>query len=423
MQERIGVPRLGEEANEVDGIALEHFRVGDVEPIVVDAELRARAHLPPRLPVERPQQPAEAGRRLELLHLQRRAQDRRQIADVLGDEEVVLHEALDRAQAAAPVVAELLREPGLHVEGQQLLGAAALEMQIAANRPEEVLALAEGRHLVGLEDAGGHRRRPDALAIKVLREPVQRMQVAQAALAILDVGLDLVAALARGAMALVALGHLGIDEVARRAGDDLVAEALLERHVEIGIAVDEAGVEQRRADGNVGGAQLDALADRARGVADLEAEIPEHVENVLCDALAPRGLLVGQKKQQIDIGAGRQQPAPVAARRHDRHALGIGRVGRAIDVRDRVIVEHADELILEHRQPRRATPAVAVALQTAARFLARALNQRLKPRNEPSTRRGRLSVGAEGRAQLLAQLTRVEIGSGMLDHFIHGDLM
>ena len=61
------------------------------------------------------------GERLELLHLQRRAQDGRQVADVLGDEEVVLHEALDGDQAAAVVVAELCGQPRLHVEGQHLL--------------------------------------------------------------------------------------------------------------------------------------------------------------------------------------------------------------------------------------------------------------------------------------------------------------
>ena len=94
------------------------------------------------------QQPAEPGRCLELLHLQRRAQDRRQIADVLGDEEVVLHEALDGDQAAAVVVAELRGEPRLHIERQHLLRAAAEEVQEAADGPQEVLAAAEGRDLL-----------------------------------------------------------------------------------------------------------------------------------------------------------------------------------------------------------------------------------------------------------------------------------
>ncbi len=169
MQERVGVARLGEEPYEVHAITLEHVRVGDVQPIVVDAKLGARAHLTPRLPIERPEQPAQPRRRLELLHLQGCAQDRRQIADVLGNEEVVLHEALDRAQAAALAVAELLCQPGLHVESEDLLGTAAQEVQVAADRPKEVLAAAERCHLVGLEDAGRHGGRPHALTVEVFR--------------------------------------------------------------------------------------------------------------------------------------------------------------------------------------------------------------------------------------------------------------
>ena len=135
MQERVGKVRLGEKADEVHRIALEHILVGDVQPVVVDAEVGALAQLPALLPVQRAQEPAESGRCLELLHLQRRAQDRRQIADVLGDEKVVLHEAFDGDQAAAVVVTELRGEPRLHIERQHLLRAAAEEVQKAADRP------------------------------------------------------------------------------------------------------------------------------------------------------------------------------------------------------------------------------------------------------------------------------------------------
>ena len=148
------------------------------------------------------------------------------------------------------------------------------------------------------------------------------VQVAQAALAVLDVRLDLVAALAGLPVAAIVLCHLRVDESARRAGDDLAPEAILELGVKLRIAVDQPGIDQRRAHGNVV-AHLDALVDRARRVPDLEAEIPEHVEHVLSDALAPRRLLIGEQKQQIDIRARRQQRAPIAARCHDRHALGI----------------------------------------------------------------------------------------------------
>ena len=52
------------------------------------------------------------------------AEDAGQIADFLGDEEVVLHEALDMAQAAMRLVAEAFGELGLAVEAQAVLAAA-----------------------------------------------------------------------------------------------------------------------------------------------------------------------------------------------------------------------------------------------------------------------------------------------------------
>ena len=43
MEEGAGLLGQGEEADEVDGIALEHLGVGDVEPAVVDAEIAGGA--------------------------------------------------------------------------------------------------------------------------------------------------------------------------------------------------------------------------------------------------------------------------------------------------------------------------------------------------------------------------------------------
>jgi hypothetical protein len=54
--------------------------------------------------------------------LQRGAEDAGEVADVLGDQEVVLHEALDVRQPGMLGVAEPLGDLALHVEGQPLLG-------------------------------------------------------------------------------------------------------------------------------------------------------------------------------------------------------------------------------------------------------------------------------------------------------------
>ena len=81
------------------------------------------------------------------------AQDGGEIADVLGGEEVVLHEALDVAQAGMRGVTEPHRDIALHVKRQALLGAAGEEMHVAADRPQEILATAEHLVFVAVEHA------------------------------------------------------------------------------------------------------------------------------------------------------------------------------------------------------------------------------------------------------------------------------
>ena len=220
-------------------------------------------------------------------------------------------------------------------------------------------------------------------------------------------------------MAHIEFGHLGIDEGARRAVHHLGAETLLELAVELSVAVDQARIEQGRAHGDVG-AHLDALVDGAGRVPDLEAEIPQNVEHVLGDALAPRRLLVGKQEQQVDVGAGRQQRAAVAAGGDDRHALGVRRIGRPVDVRHRVVVEDADQLVLEVRQPGGATAPAVVCFELAAGRGTRIGDQRLQALDHGAARFGGIiAVGAEIRRQLRAQLASVEIGRGLLDRCIH----
>ena len=92
---------------------------------------------------KRADEAVEHRRRLGLTLLERRAEDGGEVADLLGDQEVVLHEALDVFQAGMRGVAEPHRDLALDVEGQPLLGAAGHEMHVAAHRPQEILGLPE----------------------------------------------------------------------------------------------------------------------------------------------------------------------------------------------------------------------------------------------------------------------------------------
>ena len=77
----------------------------------------------------------------------------------------------------------------------------------------------------GVEHAALDQLLDVAHAIDVFGDPEQRVQVAQAALAVLDVRLDQIARLAGAAVALLALGELGGDEIGAGALHDLLVEA------------------------------------------------------------------------------------------------------------------------------------------------------------------------------------------------------
>ena len=82
-------------------------------------------------------------------------------------------------------------------------------MDIAADRPQEIGAAAECAVLLRVEHATFEQFVRFAHAIDVFGDPEQRMQVAQAPFAVLDVGFDQIARLAGAAMPLFALGKLG----------------------------------------------------------------------------------------------------------------------------------------------------------------------------------------------------------------------
>jgi hypothetical protein len=97
-------------------------------------------------------------------------------------------------------------------------------MQLAAHGPEEALAAAKAPVFVRGEDAGLDELFLRLVGIKVLGEPMQRMQIAQAALAVLDVGLDEITRGAGARMPRVLLGELGLDEGPGVAFKHLLAE-------------------------------------------------------------------------------------------------------------------------------------------------------------------------------------------------------
>ena len=97
-----------EQADEIYRILGEDNLVDCIDAAVLDAEVRGAAKMGAALPAEGRQERAEARQRLELLHLERRADDAGQLADFLGDEKIMLHEALDGAKSGMTAITETL---------------------------------------------------------------------------------------------------------------------------------------------------------------------------------------------------------------------------------------------------------------------------------------------------------------------------
>ena len=185
-----------------------------------------------------------------------------QVADDFGLQEEILHKALDRALARAVGVAHPRRHLALQIEREPVLGAPRDRVEMTAHRPEKRLGAAERAVLGRGEQADIHQFARLAHLVDVLADPVERVEVAQPPLALLDVGFDDVAAVAQPFVALLALGELLGHELPLGALDDLGPEARLDLAVERLVAPDIAPLEHRGADRQVLAAHPHHLVER-----------------------------------------------------------------------------------------------------------------------------------------------------------------
>ena len=148
------------------------------------------------------------------------ADDARQIADILRHEKIVLHETLDGGKAGARLIIQGISNLTLDVEGKALFRLAGDEMHLATHSPEKIIGLFEQPEFRPRQDAELDQIGRIADVVIIFGDPEQRVQVAQPALAFLDVRLHQITRIASLAVALVALGELGGDEFRAGAGDD-----------------------------------------------------------------------------------------------------------------------------------------------------------------------------------------------------------
>ena len=117
-------------------------------------------------------------------------------------------------------------------------------------------------------------------------------------------------------VARVALGQLGGDELRPAAVRHVLVEAPLQLARQRLIPGQSPRLQQRGADDEVLAREAQALVHRARGVAHLEPQVPQGVEQGLDHRL---GMVVGlgrAQEQQVHVGMRRHCPASVPAYRH-----------------------------------------------------------------------------------------------------------
>ena len=169
-------------------------------------------------------------------------------------------------------------------------------MQMAAHRPKKAFRGGKAGKFVFGKDTQLHQIGGVLNAVNVFRDPEQRLQVAQATLAFLHVRLDHIS-LALPLVPLVALVQLGLDKVAGGAGKQLVPQTLVQHFGQRVIAADKPVFQHGGADGEILAAQPDAILDRARRMANLQPQIPQHVQHGFDHVLGPGGDLVRGQEQ------------------------------------------------------------------------------------------------------------------------------
>src|SRR6185295_6757126 len=196
---------------------------------------------------------------------------------------------LHRQLAAGLVgVSKRLRHPPLVVEGEPVVAPPRRVVQLVADPPEQVarrprrahLAVWQESPLAGLAEARHLVAHPG--------DPERRLQVAQPALALLQVWLEQPDRSAVATAALVELLQLVADELLDAALLQLGDRGALEALEQLRVTAEEPSVEERGADGVVLAGELDALVQRARGVARFQPGIPETPVELLRDLVRAR---------------------------------------------------------------------------------------------------------------------------------------
>ena len=181
--------------------------------------------------------------------------------------------------------------------------------------------------------------------VDVLADPVEGLQVAQAALALLHVRFEDIALAALTLVVFRPLGELRLDELRARALEEFRTQLPPQVLGERPMAGQEAAFQERGADRVVLAPEPEAVLHRAARMAHLQLKVPEHVEHRFDHALGPGGGLPRREEEQIHVRMRRHFRPAVAADGKHRDAFALGGVRERVKDPGRQAEDHLDRRI------------------------------------------------------------------------------
>ena len=353
MDQIAGAHSFLEDAQEIQRVRQETGGVGHVDP--------ALQHLVAGFQPLAGEDAFQPGFRLDVAGLKLGQEDAGQLADAGGMAEIVLHEDFHRPPATGIAVAHALGHFDLKVEGQLVGGAAGDVVHVATRGPQEILGALEGGEFVIVEQPRRHQTGGRLHPMQVFADPVEGLQVAQAALALFDIRFQHITLAALPLVPLGPFGELGLDELRSGVAEEVRPQPLAQFLRKGGVAGDEAMLQQGGADRDVLSPQPQAVFHRAAGMADLQLDVPQDIQHRLDDAFGPAGDFPRRQEQKVHVGKGRHLGPAIAADGQNRDALGLGRVGLGVQQVARHRQRHRNQPVGQRRLRRNQRPCRARA--------------------------------------------------------------
>ncbi len=207
------------------------------------------------------------------------------------------------------------------VEQQPVFGTARENMQREAHPPQESLAAFQPPQLPGRQELMLDELVEGLDAEMPLGDPADHLDVAQASGASLYVWFEVVARVMVAMVSGDLLAALLSEKLLWRP-DAVRSDRFLHGFEECFGARNQARLHQRRRHRQVRDGLLDALLHGAHAVPDVEADIPQRGNECRQRVLRVGVDRLRQQQHDVDVGAGVQFAAAVAANGHERHVLG-----------------------------------------------------------------------------------------------------